>query len=247
MDNTGAWRSVLTYETPIKPCQGILVQATESFNLTIVNSASSATGEKRSNDDNIMFVVNNSQYEDVAYALFKDAIGLTKINHRNPEAPMVYIPQDGEDYAIATMGDDTETFGLNFKAMTTGMYTLSAKADGMFSYLHVIDRLTGEDIDMLVDGKYEFIGSPRDNEARFIVKLRYNANGFNSDEFIYQNGDELIVNGEGELQVYDVMGRYVASYNVNGNKRISAEQFSNAVYIFRLVGSDVKTQKIVVR
>ena len=247
LDNTGTWGSLLAYTTPIKPCQGILVQATESFNLTIANSTTEATGEKRSNDDNIMFVVNNSQFEDAAYALFKDAIGLTKINHRNDQAPMIYIPQDGENYAIATMGDDTETFGLNFKAMTTGMYTLSAKADGNYSYLHVIDRLTGEDIDMLVDGKYEFIGSPRDNEARFIVKLSYNANGFNNDEFIYQNGDELIVNGEGELQVYDVMGRYVACYNVNGNKRISAEQFSNAVYIFRLVGSDVKTQKIVVR
>ncbi|MBO7459912.1 MAG: choice-of-anchor J domain-containing protein, partial [Bacteroidales bacterium] len=247
LDNTGTWGSVLAYTTPIKPCQGILVQATESFNLTIANSTSPATGEKRSNDDNIMFVVNNSQFEDAAYALFNDGIGLTKINHRNADAPMLFIPQDGENYAIATMGDDTETFGLNFKAMTTGMYTLSAKADGNYSYLHVIDRLTGEDIDMLVDGKYEFIGSPRDNEARFIVKLRYNANGFDNDEFIYQNGDELIVNGEGELQVYDIMGRYVASYNVNGNKRISAEQFSNAVYIFRLIGSDVKTQKIVVR
>ena len=68
-----------------------------------------------------------------------------------------------------------------------------------------------------------------------------------SDIFVYQNDNELIVNGEGELQIYDIMGRFVASYNVNGNKRISAEQFSTSVYIFRLVGSDVKTQKIVVR
>ena len=245
LSNSGEWLAGTDNTTAIKPAQGILVQATTAGTLTIQDKTTS--GAAKANNDNIKFNVANNQFEDVTYALFMDEIGLTKINHRNADAPMIYIPQDGENYAIATMGDDTETFGLNFKAMTTGMYTLSAKADGMFSYLHVIDRLTGEDIDMLVDGKYEFIGSPRDNEARFIVKLRYNANGFNNDEFIYQNGDELIVNGEGELQVYDVMGRYVACYNVNGNKRISAEQFSNAVYIFRLVGSDVKTQKIVVR
>jgi hypothetical protein len=244
LSNSGEWVAGTDNTTAIKPAQGILVQATTAGTLTIKDKTESAA---KANNDNIKFSVANNQFEDVTYALFMDEIGLTKINHRNDQAPMIYITQDGENYAIATMGDDTETFGLNFKAMTTGMYTLSAKADGMFSYLHVIDRLTGEDIDMLVDGKYEFIGSPRDNEARFIVKLRYNANGFDNDEFIYQNGDELIVNGEGELQVYDVMGRYVASYNVNGNKRISAEQFSNAVYIFRLIGSDVKTQKIVVR
>ena len=245
LSNDGTWQAGEDNTTAIKPAQGILVQATTAGTLTIQDKT--ASGAAKANNDNIKFNVANSQFEDVTYALFMDEIGLTKINHRNDQAPMIYIPQDGENYAIATMGDDTETFGLNFKAMTTGMYTLSAKADGNYSYLHVIDRLTGEDIDMLVDGKYEFIGSPRDNEARFIVKLSYNANGFDNDEFIYQNGDELIVNGEGELQVYDVMGRYVACYNVNGNKRISAEQFSNAVYIFRLVGSDVKTQKIVVR
>ena len=244
LSNSDEWVAGTDNSTAIKPAQGILVQATTAGTLTIQDKTASGA---KANNDNIKFSIANSQFEDVTYALFMDEIGLTKINHRNADAPMIYIPQDGENFAIATMGDDTETFGLNFKAMTTGMYTLSAKADGNYSYLHVIDRLTGEDIDMLVDGKYEFIGSPRDNEARFIVKLRYNANGFNNDEFIYQNGDELIVNGEGELQVYDVMGRYVACYNVNGNKRISAEQFSNAVYIFRLVGSDVKTQKIVVR
>ena len=68
-----------------------------------------------------------------------------------------------------------------------------------------------------------------------------------SDIFVYQDGDELIVNSNGELQIYDIMGRFVASYNINGSKRISVEQFSTSVYIFRLVGSDVKTQKIVVR
>ena len=73
------------------------------------------------------------------------------------------------------------------------------------------------------------------------------SNDINSDTFIYQNDDQLIVTGEGTLQVYDVMGRFVASYEVNGTKIISASQFANAVYIFRMVGENVKTQKIVVR
>ena len=244
----GAWTTDPSTTTTIKPMEGFLVKATAaSPTITIKNAAPSSKG--RANDDFLAFTIANSNYSDITYAMFSDGEGLEKINHRNADIQMAYIPQGGERYAIATMGDDTEMFNLNFKAMTTGQYTLSYKAEGSFSYLHVIDRITGEDIDMLIEDKYTFIGSPRDDENRFIVKLSYNANGNigAEDIFVYQNGEEIIVNGEGELQVFDVMGRYVASFNVNGNTRISASQFSNAVYIFRLIGSDVKTQKIVVR
>ena len=102
---------------------------------------------------------------------------------------------------------------------------------------------------MLNEGEYSFIGSPKDNENRFIVKLRYNANGNveANDVFVYQSGDELIINGEGELQIFDVMGRFVTSMKVNGNERINAEAYANGVYVFRMIGNDVKTQKIVVK
>ncbi|MCR5037612.1 MAG: choice-of-anchor J domain-containing protein [Bacteroidales bacterium] len=242
----GAWEAEASTDKAIAPMEGFLVKATESGATITIKNTESAKG--RANDDFIKFIVSNNEFEDVTFAKFSTGEGLPKINHRNTQVPMVYIPQEGEKYAIATMGDDTEMFSLNFKAMTTGQYTLSYKAEGNYSYLHVIDRLTGEDIDMLLEGEYSFIGSPRDNEARFIVKLNYNANmTADSDIFVYQSGDELIVNGEGTLQVYDVMGRFVASYEVNGNMSINASQFSNAVYIFRMVGTDVKTQKIVVR
>jgi hypothetical protein len=231
----------------IKPCEGFLVQVATPQEITINKTTSS---KSRANHDYIALTVTNNEYEDVAYALFSNGMGLNKINHRNADIPMIYIPQDGKNYAIATMSDNTEMFNLNFKAMTTGKYTLSYKAKGTYSYLHVIDRFTGEDIDMLVEGEYSFIGSSYDNDARFIVKLSYNANigEFDTNSiFAYQNGDEIIVNGEGQLQVYDVMGRFVQCINVNGTESISASQFSDAVYIFRMIGETVKTQKIVVR
>ena len=242
----GAWTSDPSTTAAIKPMEGFLVKANaENPTVTIKNVASAS--KDRANDDFLAFTIANSKYSDVTYAMFSDGESLEKINHRNADVPMVYIPQDGQNCAIATMGDDIEVFALNFKAMTIGKYSLSVKMKGHFSYLHLIDKLTGEDVDMLLEEKYEFVGLPRDNEARFIVKLSYNASGVEFDEFAYQNGDEIIVNGEGILQVYDVMGRFVSSYNVNGNMRINASQFSNAVYILKLIGNDVKTQKIVVR
>ena len=246
LSKKGGWITK-TDDDAIAPTQGILVKATTAGEITLTSTNEGPSA--KSNHDNIQFMVSNNQYEDIAYAWFDKGTSLNKISHRNSNIPMIYIPQDGQKYAIATMGDDTEMFNLNLKAMTTGEYTLSFKAEGNYNYLHVIDRFTGEDIDMLLDGEYTFIASPRDDENRFIVKLRYNANG-NVDAnniFAYQCGDELIINGNGELQVFDVMGRYVATYNVNGNMRISASQFENAMYIFRLVGSEVMTQKIVVR
>ena len=240
LSNAGAWTAGTDNTTAIKPGQGILVKATAAGTVTMTNTT--ANGAKRNNEF-IKFMIANSQYEDVAYALFNDEEGLNKINHRNADIPMLYIPQDGQNYAIATMSDETQSFNLNFKAMTTGQYTLSYKAEGNYDYLHVIDRLTGEDIDMLLDGEYSFIASPSDNDARFIVKLGYNTNNSaENDIFAYQNGSDIVVNGEGELQVFDVTGRMVATQHVNGVQTVNVP--SQGVFIFKL---NEKTQKIVVR
>lgn len=233
------------YKTPIAPMQGILVQAQAvSQSVTFYNEEISGDKGEKANADNIMFKVENSEYSDVAYALFDKGYGLNKISHRGENVPMLYIPQDGTNYAIAMMDDNTNSFNLNFEAKTTGRYTLSYKLDGEFNYLHVIDRATGEDIDMLLEGSYSFIGSPMDNAQRFIVRLGYlpNYEDNGEDIFAYQSGNDIIVSGEGELQIFDVMGRKVSTMNIYGVETISG--IAQGVYIFRMEG---KTQKIVVR
>ena len=239
----GAW-SVRDDDVAIAPGAGILVQAKDggngkNLNVTYTNASSKA------NHDNIMFTVANSEYSDIAYAIFDKGHGLNKINHRNAEVPMLYILQNSENFAIAMMDDNTKAFSLNFKAMTTGKYTLSCKTKGNYSYLHVIDRLTGEDVDMLLEDEYSFIASKQDNENRFIVKLEYSGNpeGSENSTFAWQNGSDIIVTGEGELQIFDVMGRRVSTVRVSGETTITAPSMQG-VYIFKL---NDKTQKIVVK
>ena len=243
IENGTKWTAMLGYETPIKPGQGILVKTTEEFKLTINNTTANATADK-ANHDNIMFKVENSECSDVTYALFDKGYGLNKISHRGDMVPMLYIPQNGENYAIAMMDDNTNSFNLNFEAKTIGKYTLSFKANGEFNYLHVIDRMTGEDIDMLLEGEYSFVGSPQDSKERFIVRLGYlpNYDDNGEDIFAYQNGSDIVVSGEGELQIFDVMGRKVASININGVETVNIP--AQGVYIMKL---NEKTQKIVVR
>jgi len=90
---------------------------------------------------------------------------------------------------------------------------------------------------------YTFIGSPNDRENRF--KLVFSSsNDSNLDIFAYQSGSDIVVSGEGELQVFDVMGRMVMKYHIDGVQTCHGASLQTGVYILRL---NEKTQKIVVR
>ncbi|MBQ6083986.1 MAG: T9SS type A sorting domain-containing protein [Bacteroidales bacterium] len=241
----GSWGTEITSQsTAIAPLEGFLVQVDEARKVKFSKTARAAA---KSNGDNIKFTVANDQYEDKTYALFEKGVGLEKIEHMNEDVPMVYISSNGADYAIATFGDEVKQFNLNFEAKTTGMYTLGIKTQGEFSYVHVIDKLAEKDIDMLDDGEYSFIGTPADEPDRFIVRLAYlpDYSDEGDDNFVYQNGDEILVSGKGELQVFDVMGRLVMQKKVNGVE--SVDGLRTGVYVMRIVGESVKTQKIVIR
>ena len=242
LSGTGGWSTTTVDE--IAPNQGFLVQVNQTGYKAVISKPTHVSKGTTANNDYIAFTVANSQYKDITYAWFDKGLPLSKINHRNSEIPMIYISKDNKDFAIAMMDDDTQAFNLNFEAKTTGKYTLSFKANGEFNYLHVIDRLTGEDVDMLLEGEYSFIGSPMDNVSRFIVRLGYLPNYDNNGEdiFAYQSGSDVVVSGEGELQIFDVMGQMISTQRINGVETISLS--TNGVYIFRLNGN---TQKIVVK
>lgn len=238
MTKEGVWQSK-TDADEIKVCQGILVKALKSGTITMENKEGKAS---KASNDQIMFSVFNSKFEDHAYAVFDKGHGLDKISHFNDKAPMVYIRQNNDDYAIA-MFEKRKTFNLCFKAMTTGRYTLSVKPEGNISYLHIIDRLTGEDIDMLKEHEYSFVASITDNDSRFIVRVSENDDA--EESFVYQNGNDIIVTGNGELQIFDMVGRLVNKQYVNGIGIVRKPSHSG-VYIFRLVGETTRAQKIFV-
>ena len=178
--------------------------------------------------------------------MFNEGEGLNKIDHYNNDIQMLYISQDDANYAIAMMDDDTKVISLGFKAKTMGQYSLRLKSDGNFNYLHLIDRFTGEDVDMLLDDIYTFVGSPSDKENRFIVRLEYAAGNNEPDDssFAYQNGSDVIVTGNGELQIFDLMGRLIAKQYVSGFSTWSVASMPTGLYIMKL---NEKTQKIVVK
>lgn len=206
------------------------------------------SGSKRSEDDDMVLLTlnrNNGGAIDRVIVRFDEGGTLPKYTLRD-NSTIIYIPQADRDYAVVK-GSATNVFPVNFKTEDFGVYTLSSDIAGAnVDYMHLIDKITGEDVDMLLEGEYSFVAAPVDREDRFILRLTYSGYFDNeSDIFAYQNGSDIVVCGEGTLQVFDVMGRYVTSYEVNGVQSIQAMPMG--VYIFRMLGDDVKTQKIYVR
>ena len=140
---------------------------------------------------------------------------------------------------------------VNFKAAENGTYSLSVNAESMeMNYLHLIDNVTGADIDLLQTPNYTFEASTNDYASRF--RLVFSANestSTGSENFAYFNGSTWTVSniGEATLQVVDMMGRVLSSKTVSGNAEINLNQAAG-VYVLRLVnGENVRTQKIVVK
>ena len=244
LNTNGTWTITEDY-VAIAPGQGILVQAKpEAGSIDIINSMVGPIGNKADND-NIWFTVKNSEFMDKACVEFRDGHGFNKPTHYNADAPMFYVRYDDEDFASVCMPDDTKVIDLRFESKNMSQYTLTVNANGDFSYLHLIDKVADEDIDMLANDSYTFVGSSIDDKDRFEVVLRHNADPDSTptETFAYQNGNDIIVTGEGELQVFDMMGRMIMTQHVNGVQTVEKPSLYG-VYIFKL---NEKTQKIVVR
>ena len=176
--------------------------------------------------------------------------GTTLPKFRFGEHSEIYIPQGGEEYAIAYSEGQGE-MPVNFKANQDGEYTLSINAnDAEMSYLHLIDNMTGADIDLLQTPSYTFTAKTSDYESRFRLMFASNVDtDGDSDSFaFFSNGNWIIANeGSATLQVIDINGRILSSESINGSvsKAIDA---TAGVYMIRLInGENVKVQKIVVR
>ena len=93
---------------------------------------------------------------------------------------------------------------------------------------------------------YTFEARTTDYASRFrlVFSICEDANGDSAFAFI-SNGN-IIVNGEGTLQVIDMTGRVVVCTDAARN--VSTDGMTSGVYVLRLInGDNVKTQKIVVR
>ncbi len=226
----------------IEPMEGVFVHANneEVMSFTTASKGSQKRG----------IVMNLSQDRgnviDRAIIRFDESRQLPKFQ-LNRNHTKLYIPQNGKDYAVVC-SEYMGTMPVNFKAETNGSYTISLNTEVVsFSYLHLIDNMTGADVDLLANPSYSFTAKVTDYESRF--KLVFVCGDANDDnDFAFYSNGSFVINNEGhaKLQVIDITGRIIKRESINGCASISVNA-APGIYLFRLInGNDVKVQKIVV-
>ena len=119
------------------------------------------------------------------------------------------------------------------------------------AYLHLIDHMTGADVDLLQISNYTFTAKTTDYESRFRLAFVANNAELDGDDVnfaFFANGSWIIANeGQATLQVIDLTGRVIGSESINGSVA-KVINHPAGIYMMRLInGNDVKTQKIVVK
>jgi hypothetical protein len=183
----------------------------------------------------------------------------------------IYIPHGGKDCAVATVGRDAKLcvsteVPINFKAEKNGTYTLTFDTQHLdLEYLHLIDNLTGNDVDLLTPAgfplykggqgglnqpSYTFTAKTTDYASRFRLVFSEPADETSANQaFAFINNGNIIINEAdahgASLHVVDVTGRIVRC--TDGACTVSTNGMVPGVYVLRLInGDNVRTQKIVI-
>ena len=186
---------------------------------------------------------NNGKVLDRAIVSFEQGQQLPKFQLFKNSSKL-YIPLDNKDYAVVR-SEGMGEMPVSFKAESNGTYSLTLSSENAeFSYLHLIDNLTGADQDLLANPSYSFSANTTDYASRFRLVF---ATANDEDSFAFFSNGSLLVNNEGSavLQVVDVTGRILKSESINGCASVGIDA-APGVYMVRLVnGDNVKVQKVV--
>lgn len=221
---------VLT-DTPIKPGQGFLVQATATGQDLVFNP-----GTKDLSDSNPAYIcieAGDGNFTDRVYVQFGEGNTLHKMTLDDNHV-QISVRHDNADYAAITLDKAENFIPVSFKVHKNGEYTLtvSATLNSHLSTLNLVDNLTGAKVDLLQTPSYSFEAMTSDYESRFkLVFSESENNGFEGDEA------EFI---DWKTQIIDMTGRVVATDRDT--------QLAPGVYILKTVnGNQINTKKIIIK
>ena len=248
MDENGEFLEAATSGEAIAPCTGVMVQLESAGGVTFTKSTEPASISR--GIVNLKVNRTGGLFVDNAIVRFDGGSLLNKLVIKE-DATRIYLPKGNQEYAIVNAEGEGE-LPVNFKASENGVYIIAADVDTeVVSYLHLIDNITGADVDLLASPVYTFSAKTTDYAYRF--RLVFNANdedgaSTGSAAFAYYCDGEIIItdaNADATLQIVDLTGRVVVSTDVARN--VSTSGIRAGVYVLRLLGENgVKTQKITI-
>lgn len=247
----------------LHPHQGFMVIADNAGTATFYNNKRITEGESAFRDElpnyalvNLIVADEEGKRDLTTVELGRpDKGGAAKAHDLHLGKGCLYTHYEGSDYSIAFTQPGVEQVGIWFEADEEAPFTMTWDTEnGEFSYLHLIDNITGADIDCLKATEYRFTATPDDYKSRF--RLVFGYTGIDEPEapepvegptsFAFQMGNEIVVNGEGLLQLFDVTGRVMMQTTLNGTQSVVAlPKTVTGVYVLRLTSNkETRTQKI---
>ena len=179
--------------------------------------------------------------------------GATKMNGLRNANFQIFARMNDNNYGLLFTPEGTERVPVWFTTEEDGVFTLSWNTlHGNFTSLRLIDNLTGVNYDMLANDSYTFEAKTSDYASRFYIT--YTCTDIDEyldgdDSFAFFDGSEWIINGKGNLEVVDVLGRVLFAERLyNDQNRINLNGYAKGVYLIRISDNkNTRVQKIVVR
>ena len=232
---------------PILPGQGFFVQVSETNQNLVINYASRSV-EKVAKPAFIRIETCDGNFTDRAYVQIGHGNTLRKMN-LSDETPIVYVMHEGKDFAAATIEETSGEMPVNFRAVENADHTITVNTEGLkMNYLHLIDNLTGANIDLLVTPSYTFSARNDDYASRFklVFSAQLNGDEDTNEDFAFIHDGEIVIEGEGIVQVIDMTGRIIARRDTESH--VSTAGMTPGVYVLQLInGENVRTQKMVIK
>ena len=184
--------------------------------------------------------------------------GARKLRNMRAGDALLYAHYSNSGYQALYAPQGVREVPVRLEVFNGGVFTLTwSMYNGDFNYIHLIDNLTGADIDMLQANEYRFEASTDDYTSRFRLVFDVtgleeyddeNGNGISAN-FAFFDGNSWTITGEGALQLFDLNGRCLMSTNtVGAQSSITLPKVAAGVYMLRLSNSqNTQVQKIVVK
>ena len=253
----------------LHPHQGFFVRVSGSRSLQFTPSMRATTGDNFRSDTphyplvNLVCTDSQGRNDFATVELDRpEAGGGEKVSGLHAGDASIWLHLDDLEWQTAFTLPGIHEVPVRFRAYNDGMFTLGWEVrNADFSYMHLIDNLTGMDIDCLDASEYHFEGKTTDYWSRFRLVFEYTDVEENEEDgpstgsgtFAFFMGDELVVNGPSTgsaalLQLFDINGHCVFSTELYDTQSVvSPPKVAPGIYILRLTSNQVtRTQKMVI-
>jgi PKD repeat protein len=222
----------------IAPTQGFFVQAVQSGNISMNNSvrvhnnASEWLKSTAQRPDQFFFTVSSLDgfgEDEILIGLDKhdESSGSYKRFSFVKTAPALWVPDKGRFYSTLLFDStvDHPVIPVSFRAGASGNYRITSWFEKeMMQMAILIDKKTGQRIDLLNTDEYLFQASPKDDAGRFVLQLQ---EGFFPDPhqplpvriFAYKGIltiDLRLIEEQCRVTVYDPLGNQVFGRDFEG-------------------------------